>query len=60
MAKEILAIPEEYLSIVVDIIELGLLTTSVPVNHPAWQRLNNWCKEMDDYLESLASRLEEE
>ena len=55
MGKEILAIPEEQLSVVVDIIDMGLAVTSVPRNHPAWQGLYTWCREMEEYIDSIAS-----
>lgn len=51
MATEILAVPEEYLAVVIDIIRAGLDAIVVP--EEVAERLNEWCETEGAYLESL-------
>jgi len=48
MAKEILAVPEEYLPAVIAVIRNGLAVTSVPKE--VKENLLKWCKEEEKYM----------
>jgi hypothetical protein len=52
MAKEILAIPEEYLEEVITIIRTGL-KNSKKLTPQVKKQLEKWCKEEEEYLKEL-------
>ena len=53
MAKEILAVPEEHLQEVIDIIRMGL-DNSLNVTPDVAYNLKKWCDGEEDYLNDLS------
>ena len=51
MAKEILAIPEEDLEEVIEVIRAGL--KAIKTSNDVWVNLNKWCDEEEEYLKEL-------
>lgn len=51
MASEVLAVPEEYLQEVINVIRAGLKTTKV--SGDTKYNLKKWCNEEEEYLKEL-------
>lgn len=58
MAKEILAVPEEYLQEVINVIRAGLKVTKV--SSSTKHNLKKWCDEEEEYLNEENEEDEEE
>jgi hypothetical protein len=56
MAKEILAIPEDYLQEVIDIIQCGMAHMKDKLSDGVIENLTRWCQEEQDYLRRLQGK----
>jgi hypothetical protein len=54
MAKEILAVPEEYLQEVIDVIRAGLHVMSSIVKPETKEQLTKWCDDEQKYINLLS------
>lgn len=54
MAKEVLAVPEEFLPEVIHVILVGL--NEVTVSEDVYQNLTKWCNDELDYLDRLKGK----
>jgi len=50
MATEVLAVPEEHLDEVIEVLRAGLDVLGKKVSRETRQRLEEWCSEEEDYL----------
>jgi len=53
MAKEILAVPEEHLADVINVIRTGLSACAEDVDPAVIHNLSTWCDEEEEYLDQL-------
>jgi len=53
MAKEILAVPEEYLGDVIYVIRRGLMFTKKGIDKEVFEQLTKWCDNEEKYPKML-------
>jgi hypothetical protein len=49
MATEILAVPEEHVNDVINVIRTGLQNINTPIHPAVREHLASWCGEMEEY-----------
>ena len=53
MASEVLAVPEEHLQEVIDILKAGMFVMKKNISQDVAHNLGKWCEEEEQYLKRL-------